>query len=41
MKLAVIEIENFTEGDAKTALALLPEARQAELLRLRDPAVTV
>lgn len=38
MKLAVIEIENFTESDAKTALALLPEPRRAELLRLHSPA---
>ena len=38
MKLAVIEIENFTEHDAKTALALLPESRQSELLRLHSPA---
>lgn len=38
MKLVVIELENFMGPDAKAALALLPEARQAELLRLRDPA---
>ena len=38
MKLVVIELENFTGPDAKAALALLPEARQAELLHLRDPA---
>ncbi len=38
MKLAVIKLENFTESDAKSALGLLPEARRAELLRLRDPA---
>ncbi len=38
MKLAVIEIENFTEGDAKTALGFLPEARRAELLRFHEPA---